>query len=388
MRAFSASFSSRAFCAMALTASNSSRCTTSRSRSTRSAWARTTFSISLRTPSAAPAAPVISLPSSSKNRPVVCVMNRSSLALSSEAPRLGVKTMRFRPRLCKLRQAALRRLDSQAVAGQGSAGSRKLQAESAWTSSSSPTRSSIRSRSRFGPVSVRWYGLAYMAGILLGWLYGRYLVSRPISVGRQVADDRRAGRRLSALDHARHRGRRQARLRAVLRAELFLAEPVRDSGGVERWHVVPWRAARRRARRLCILAHQAASIRCRSATSPRRRRRSACSSAGIANFINAEVVGRVTDVPWAMVFPGAGDLPRHPSQLYEASLEGIVLFIILRIATHQYHALTRPGTVFGLFLDLLWNLPQRGRGVRARAACRTSDGYRHLHAAASSIPFP
>ena len=51
-----------------------------------------------------------------------------------------------------------------------------------------------------------------------------------------------------------------------------------------------------------------------------------------------------------MVFPGAGDLPRHPSQLYEAALEGIVLFIILRIATHRYLALTRPGTVFGLFL--------------------------------------
>ncbi len=70
----------------------------------------------------------------------------------------------------------------------------------------------------------------------------------------------------------------------------------------------------------------------------------------VANFINAEVVGRVSDVPWAMVFPGAGDEPRHPSQLYEAFLEGIVLFIILRIATHRYHALTRPGTVFGLFL--------------------------------------
>ena len=70
----------------------------------------------------------------------------------------------------------------------------------------------------------------------------------------------------------------------------------------------------------------------------------------IANFINSEVVGRVSDVPWAMVFPGAGDAPRHPSQLYEATLEGVVLFIILRIATHRYHALERPGTVFGLFL--------------------------------------
>ncbi len=49
----------------------------------------------------------------------------------------------------------------------------------------------------------------------------------------------------------------------------------------------------------------------------------------IGNFINAELYGRVTDVPWAMVFPGGGDLPRHPSQLYEAFLEGLVLFSIL-----------------------------------------------------------
>jgi len=70
----------------------------------------------------------------------------------------------------------------------------------------------------------------------------------------------------------------------------------------------------------------------------------------IANFINSEVIGRTTDVPWAMVFPGTDGQPRHPSQLYEAALEGIVLFIILRVATHYYKALTRPGTVFGLFL--------------------------------------
>ncbi len=49
----------------------------------------------------------------------------------------------------------------------------------------------------------------------------------------------------------------------------------------------------------------------------------------IGNFINAELWGRVTDVPWAMVFPGAGPLPRHPSQLYEALLEGLLLFVIL-----------------------------------------------------------
>jgi phosphatidylglycerol:prolipoprotein diacylglycerol transferase len=49
----------------------------------------------------------------------------------------------------------------------------------------------------------------------------------------------------------------------------------------------------------------------------------------IGNFINAELWGRVTDVPWGVVFPGGGPLPRHPSQLYEAFLEGLILFIIL-----------------------------------------------------------
>ena len=55
----------------------------------------------------------------------------------------------------------------------------------------------------------------------------------------------------------------------------------------------------------------------------------------IGNFINSELWGRPTDMPWAMVFPNGGDFPRHPSQLYEAFLEGIVLFIILRIYTNK-----------------------------------------------------
>jgi phosphatidylglycerol:prolipoprotein diacylglycerol transferase len=70
----------------------------------------------------------------------------------------------------------------------------------------------------------------------------------------------------------------------------------------------------------------------------------------IANFINAEVVGRVTDVPWGMVIPGAGPLPRHPSQLYEALLEGLVLFLILRWMTHQLLTLKRPGLIGAAFL--------------------------------------
>lgn len=67
----------------------------------------------------------------------------------------------------------------------------------------------------------------------------------------------------------------------------------------------------------------------------------------IGNFINGELWGRVTDVPWAFVFPGAGPIPRHPSQLYQFALEGVALFVILWL----YSVKPRPtGAVGGLFL--------------------------------------
>jgi phosphatidylglycerol:prolipoprotein diacylglycerol transferase len=70
----------------------------------------------------------------------------------------------------------------------------------------------------------------------------------------------------------------------------------------------------------------------------------------LANFINGELYGRPGDVPWAMVFPNdPAQVPRHPSQLYEAALEGLVLFLILRIATHRFQALAHPGRSSGLF---------------------------------------
>lgn len=71
----------------------------------------------------------------------------------------------------------------------------------------------------------------------------------------------------------------------------------------------------------------------------------------IANFINAELYGRPWDGPWAMVFPTDPlGVARHPSQLYEAVLEGLVLFAAIRIATHMFGFLKRPGATIGLFL--------------------------------------
>ena len=71
----------------------------------------------------------------------------------------------------------------------------------------------------------------------------------------------------------------------------------------------------------------------------------------IANFINGELWGRATDVPWAMIFPNGGPVPRHPSQLYEATLEGLALLIVLA-ALVRLGALKRPGLITGAFFFL------------------------------------
>jgi phosphatidylglycerol:prolipoprotein diacylglycerol transferase len=69
----------------------------------------------------------------------------------------------------------------------------------------------------------------------------------------------------------------------------------------------------------------------------------------LANFINGELFGRPSDVPWAIVFPQGGDAARHPSQLYEAALEGVLLFLVLRVVTHRCHMLATRGFVSGVF---------------------------------------
>ena len=105
----------------------------------------------------------------------------------------------------------------------------------------------------------------------------------------------------------------------------------------------------------------------------------------IANFINGELWGRPTDVPWGMVFCNerlrpirgecpAGDMPRHPSQLYEAALEGLVLFLLLRWATHRLKWLQRPRRGHRPVPGRLRPVPHPP-GERARAGqlgCRTS----------------
>lgn len=70
----------------------------------------------------------------------------------------------------------------------------------------------------------------------------------------------------------------------------------------------------------------------------------------LANFVNQELYGHETDLPWGIYFKNGGGVPRHPSQLYEAALEGALLWLIIRIATHRFKALTKPGIATGLFI--------------------------------------
>ena len=202
---------------------------------------------------------------------------------------------------------------------------------------------------QIGPVSIRWYGLAYMAGILLGWLYGRYLVSRPeLWGGKPAMTVPQADDFLLWITLGIVLG---GRLGFVLFYEpsYFWEHPAEIPavwnggmsfhGGLLGVALAVYLFAKIKRINGLSLGDVA------SASTP-----FGLFFGRIANFINSEVVGRISDVPWAMVFPGAGDAPRHPSQLYEAALEGVVLFIILAVATYRHKALTRPGTIFGLFL--------------------------------------
>ena len=239
---------------------------------------------------------------------------------------------------------------------------------------------------QIGPVSVRWYGLAYMAGILLGWLYGALsrLARRALWGGKSPMTVAQADDFLLWITLGIVVG---GRLGFVLFYEpsYFWQNPseipavwnggMSFHGGLLGVVLAVYVFSRIKHINPLSLGDVA------SAATP-----FGLFFGRIANFINSEVVGRVTDVPWAMVFPGAGDCPRHPSQLYEAALEGIVLFIILRIATHRYLALDAPGTVFGLFLIFYGIFRSLVEEFAREPHAGHPDGCRHLHAGHRLLP--
>jgi phosphatidylglycerol---prolipoprotein diacylglyceryl transferase len=198
-----------------------------------------------------------------------------------------------------------------------------------------------------GPFALRWYALAYIAGILLGWLYARAIIRRerlwggPAPMTVVDFDDFVVWVTLGVI--------LGGRIGYVLfyNPAHFAAHPAEIvqlwKGGMS-FHggflgvvtaVILF--GRRRGIPLLSLGDVTAAVYPVGHTLGR-----------LANFINAELWGRPTDVPWAMVFPGGGPLPRHPSQLYEAALEGLLLLIVLWLLIRA-GALKRPGLVLGAF---------------------------------------
>ena len=195
----------------------------------------------------------------------------------------------------------------------------------------------------FGPIEIRWYALAYIVGLLIGWRYCMALADRrPKLVERRDVDDFLVWATLGVV------------LGGRIGYVLFYNLPFYWDHPLQALYV--WRGGMSfhggaigvtlaiclfaRARKTPIFAFsdiiaEALPI--------------GLFFGRIANFINGELFGRPTHVPWAMIFPNGGPVPRHPSELYEAFLEGIVLFTLLFVAERR-GARLRPGQETGLFL--------------------------------------
>jgi phosphatidylglycerol:prolipoprotein diacylglycerol transferase len=198
-----------------------------------------------------------------------------------------------------------------------------------------------------GPFPIRWYALAYIAGLALGWAYAQYLVRRPELWGSGPRPD--AACIDDLLVYVALGVILGGRLGYVFFYNLpfFLAHPadifklwqggMSFHGGFAGAALAAALLARRRGIPVLRLFDVVSAVVPVGIFLGR-----------IANFIKPELWGRPTDVPWAMVFPGGGPSPRHPSQLYEAALEGLILFLVLFVAV-RLGALRRPGLATGVF---------------------------------------
>jgi len=196
-----------------------------------------------------------------------------------------------------------------------------------------------------GPLQIRWYALAYIAGLVLGWRYCLYLAGRsPHGIRRQDVDDFLSWATVGVVVGGR--------LGYVLfyKPGYYLAHPLEI---VQVWHggmsfhggalgvmvAILWFCSRRKIPLLAFSDIIACAVPI------------GLFFGRVANFINAELWGRVSDVPWAIIFPtDESRLPRHPSQLYEAGLEGIALFALLTWLQFGTRLRERPGALTGVFL--------------------------------------
>ncbi|WP_099864536.1 prolipoprotein diacylglyceryl transferase [Pararhizobium haloflavum] len=201
-----------------------------------------------------------------------------------------------------------------------------------------------------GPLAVHWYGAAYVVGILLGWAYARRLVGnaalwpgdrQPMTVAE--LDDFLLWAALGIVAGGR--------IGYVLFYDLgsFLANPLSIfavwnggmsfHGGLLGTTLAIVLFARKRGINAWSLLDTIAAVAPIGLFFGR-----------IANFINSELWGRPSDAPWAFVFPTGGPMPRHPSQLYEAALEGLVLLAVLAVLIFGLAKLKTPRFVAGAFI--------------------------------------
>ena len=195
-----------------------------------------------------------------------------------------------------------------------------------------------------GPIAIRWYALAYIAGLIGGWQYCLRLAKRPPNiVTPPQIDDFMVWATVGVV--------LGGRTGFVLFYQLshYLSHPI------EIFEV--WKGGMSFHGGLLgvIIAMIIFGRRVGTGFFPLADIIAAATPIGlflgrIANFINGELWGRPTDVPWAVIFPRAGPLPRHPSQLYESGLEGLTLFTILAVLVFRFDSLRRPGLTSGSFL--------------------------------------
>ncbi len=192
-----------------------------------------------------------------------------------------------------------------------------------------------------GPMQVRWYGMMYIFGFTSAYLLLRYLARKPhFSVNRNDIEDLLIYGIIGLLVGARlgycffynldHYLSNPLQILAVWEGGLSF------HGGLLGIVIAGFIFSRKRKKPFLMLADMGVV-----AVTP------GLFFGRIGNFINGELFGRITDVPWGIVFPAGGPLPRHPSQLYEAFMEGIVLFCVLLALSMKART---HGTLLAIFL--------------------------------------
>ena len=197
---------------------------------------------------------------------------------------------------------------------------------------------------QLGPLAIRWYALAYIAGLVLGWRIMRRVCEQPPAILSPLKiDDFLLWAAMGVI--------LGGRLGYILfyKPGFYLDHPLAIltlweggmsfHGGLLGVIVAILAFALRNGVRPFMLSDLVSIVAPIGLFFGR-----------LANFINGELWGRASDVSWAMIFPRGGPLPRHPSQLYESTLEGLVLFIVIALLITRYDALKKPGLVIGTFL--------------------------------------